>query len=256
MTDYKLGKLAPIDKPALMLTDFLTGALPSTPISANHFKLIKAWEMGDNDKFGTCGPTSVANSRLLISRYLTGVIEAPTIGDIFDLYRRSGNPHFDPSTGADDNGVVMQTMLEALLQGGIGGHKPIAFAKINAGDMDTLDTAISIFGYALIGIVLDEAQKAQVDSKRWDFVPNSPTWGGHAIMVGRYWNPVGVMQDRTACISWTIPIDMTRSFVQSQEDEAWVVIWPENMGTAAFQAGIDVTALKNAYHQLTGRTIS
>ena len=251
-SEFRLGKQPPIRKQALMLADVLTGAVPATPAAADHFGKVPGWELGRNDQFGTCGPTSVANSLRLTTLGLTGHMVTVAFEDIADLYRRSGNPGFDPSKpgGGEDNGVIMQTMLEALLAGGIGGHRPLAFAKIAAGDMDTLDKAIAIFGAVNLGLALDVAQQTQ---RVWSHVAGSPQWGGHAVLAGRYANPDGDVADRTGIITWAQVVDMDRGFVRAQEDEAWVIIWPEHLGSAAFLEGVDVKALASAYEGLTGR---
>ena len=253
----RLGKRAPSNKPALMLADFLTGVLPVIPATADHFVGMPSWELGRNNEFGTCGPTSVANSRRLVTFGLTGVMEAPTFADIADLYRRSGNPGFNPDLNSgdsrqDDNGVIMQDMLSALLKDGIGGRKPLAYAKIAANDMDTMNTAIALFGGVNLGLDLQSAQQRQTDEGTWSYSPSSP-WGGHAVLAGRYANPDGVLSDRTGVITWAQVVDMDRNFVYRQEDEAWVIIWPELFGSEAFLQGVNVSALASAYKEMTGR---
>lgn len=249
---HRLGKRPPIEKRALMLADVLTGAVPAVPAVADHFVNVAEWDLGRNDQFGTCGPTSVANSLRLVTAGLTGHMVSVSFDDIADLYRRSGNPGFDPSKpdGGEDNGVIMQTMLEALLSGGLGGHRPMAFAKIAAGDMDTLDKAIAIFGAVNLGLDLSVAQQTQ---RVWSHVAGSAPWGGHAVLAGRYANPDGDDNDRSGIITWAEVVDMDRGFVHAQEDECWVIIWPEHLGSAAFLEGVDVRALASAYEELTGR---
>src|SRR6185295_14375671 len=105
-------------------------------------------------------PVSVANSLKLITLTGDGTEISVTQNDVFDLYRRSGNPNFDPETGKDDNGVDMQTMLEALLKGGIGGRTPLAFAKVDAHNLDEVRAAIAYFGCVLFGVDLQVAQQA------------------------------------------------------------------------------------------------
>jgi hypothetical protein len=254
----RLGKRAPSNKPALMLTDFLTGLVPAVPVTADHFAGVSSWDLGRNDAFGTCGPTSVANSLRLVTYGLTGMMYSVTFNDIADLYRRSGNPSFNPNLPAgdpsqDDNGVDMQTMLGALLAGGIGGRKPLAFAKIAAGDMDTMDKAIALFGGVNLGLNLDTAQQTQTSTGTWSYIQGSSNWGGHAVLSGRYNNPDGTLADRTGVVTWAQVVDMDRGFVSNQEDECWVIIWPEHLGSKEFLAGVDVNALASAYQDLTGR---
>jgi hypothetical protein len=253
----KLGKREPSHKPALLLRDILTGTTPLVPTFVDHFAQATGWELGDNDRFGTCGPTSVANHRRLVTSALLGQERAPSLDDIFDLYRRSGNPGFNPSLSdtdpaQDDNGVDMQTMLEALMKDGIGGVKPVAFAKITPGDMDTLDKAIALFGGILLGLTLKTAQQHQ---KLWDYVSDSADWGGHAVMAGKYNDAPGTDADRVDIITWARDTAMTRGFISQQEDEAWVVIWPEMLQDKSFLMGIDLVTLAAQYKQITGRTL-
>jgi hypothetical protein len=242
-----LGKREPLpNRRALMMAPLLTGTIPNIPIAADHFTNVPDWEMGRNDEYGTCGPTSVANLIRLLSQYLGGGMNPVTTDDVIDLYRRSGNPNFPD----DDNGVYMHVMLEELLANGIAGRKPLAFAKIEAGDTDTLMQCIAIFGGALLGLDLKVAQQRQ---GVWDTIPGSGEWGGHAVLAGLYRNPDGTVADRVGVITWQEPLDTTRRFIDAQEDEAWVVIWPEHLGSAAFLEGVDVDGLAAAYEALTGR---
>lgn len=244
----KLGLRPPAWRPALELSRYLTGTVPEHPVTCDH---IGSNEFGlyGNDRFGVCGPTSVANLVRLITAGLLGQEIQPSQDDVFDLYRRSGNPDFDPATGADDNGVDMQVMLDALLAGGIGGVKPVAFAKLAVSRAPELTAATSIFGGTLWGTVLQTAQQAQTSSTppRWDY-HRSPLWGGHAVMNGAY-------EPRTLedIITWGKRVETTAAFRRYQLQQAWVVIWPWNLDHPAFQAGVDLAALRADYTELTGR---
>lgn len=230
-----------------------TGATITHNPAADHFAKVGDWGLYANDKFGDCGPTSVANLVKLITKYLSTAEWSPTQDDVFDLYRRSGNPDFDPVTGAGDNGVDMQTMLEALLEGGIGGRKPLAFAKVDHANQDELLAAIEIFGGVLLGVDLKEAQDEQTNRGLWDYVPGSPEWGGHAILAGRYADKAGTRSDRTGVVTWATLVDFTEAFRTRQVQEVWVVIWSENVGTVQFKEGIDEQTLADAFKTLTGR---
>lgn len=248
MTDRKLGRRAPSRRPALRLSNVLA-AVPAHPVAADHFSRVADWGLYENDRFGDCGPTSVANLLKLISVYADEQEQTVTQDDVFDLYRRSGNPNFDPTTGADDNGVDMQTMLDALLRGGIGGHTPVAFAAVDVSNIDEVRAAISIFGAALFGVNLETAQQTQTDQGGpWDYVP-SGVWGGHAVVAGQYTST----NPDIAVVTWAEVMPTTDQFVAHQLEEAWVVIWPEHLTHPAFQAGIDLQQLAADYKALTGK---
>jgi hypothetical protein len=252
MTARKLGLRPPKNAPALMLAPLLTKAVPDHPASEDHFSKVTDWGLYENDKYGDCGPTSVANYIKLVTQYLTGNEVSVSQDDVFDLYRRSGNPNFDPTTDADDNGVDMQTMLEALAKGGIGGgHKPVAFAKVDAGDLDEVRAAIAIFGGVLLGVNLEVAQQTQTDNGGpWDF-DQSGTWGGHAVVAGRYTSsPAGT---DVSVVTWAEVMGTTDAFMKHQLGECWVVVFPEHLQNPGFLAGVDVAKLAADYQALTGR---
>jgi hypothetical protein len=252
----KLGrKPGDPSRPRLLLNRVLTGEVPPHPPAADHFSAIDDWGLYGNDLYGDCGPVSVANSLKLVTKYLTGTEVSVDQTAVFDLYRRSGNPGFNPDTHADDNGVIMQTMLEALLADGIGGHKPVAFGQINISSVNDLLDAIAVFGVVLLGVDLKVAQQAQTDLHLWDYRAKSREWGGHAIPAGRYTDAPDDAADRTAVVTWAELVDMTDSFIQHQVDEVWVVIWPEHFKDDAFLAGVDLNELAQAYEQLTGREL-
>jgi hypothetical protein len=140
----------------------------------------------------------------------------------------------------------MQTMLEALLAGGIGGVKPVAFAKVDATDDDQLAAAVSIFGGVLWGVDLHHAQQQQTLQGTWDYAA-SADWGGHAVLHGAYDGGADTV------ITWGHRVGTTAAFRQQQLKEAWVVVWAENVAHPAFQQGVDLAALATAYENLTGR---
>jgi hypothetical protein len=247
----RLGRKPPSNKRALMLSDVLTGVVPEHPLTVHRLETVTDWDIRGNDTYGDCGPVSVANSRALITKTLLGVEAYPTLDCVLDLYRRSGNPNFPD----DDNGVDMQTMLEEVARNGIGsdGHeaKCVAFAKVDARDIDEIRAAVSIFGSVLFGVDLSVAQQNQT---MWDYVQYAPDWGGHAVMAGGYSSQTGHAPD-IDFVSWGDVMTCTDDFLDVQLEEAWVVIWPEHLGTEQFQQGVDLAELAGIYRDLTGKTL-
>lgn len=248
-TSVKLGLLAPTPgKPALRLRDFLTGVVPDTPAERDYLSGLE-FGLYANDKYGVCGPCSVANSRRLITARLEGAMVAPSQEEVFDLYRRSGNPNFDPRTGRDDNGVNMQTMLNAVAKGGIGGAKCLAYARVDPSDINEMQAATALFGFLLLGVRLQQAQQGQTKTGVWDYKP-SASWGGHAVPAGAYRSEPAEQLD---VITWNQRVRMTEAFTRQQASEAWVVIWPEHLQDQGFLEGVDLQELAAAYEGLTGR---
>lgn len=242
----KLG-LSPSDpnKPVLALKDFLTGVVPPHPLAVDHTNGVTPG-LYRNDAFGVCGPTMMCNDRRLISTR-AGHYTPPSQDDCFNLYRASGNPNFDPNTGADDNGVDMKTMMNAALKNGIGGVKPLGFASVDVTNRDEMQAAVDIFGSLHIAVDLKVAQQATSDavSPFWDYKAGSGEWGGHAILVVKF-NP-----SEDDVWSWAELIRMTVGFEQHQLQEAYVVIWPEHDANPALYEAIDMPHFAGAYTAIT-----
>lgn len=238
----------------------LTGAVPEHPAAADHLAQVAQWNGETNLAFGTCGPCSVANHAIITWRYLAGLDITVSDAAIFDLYRRSGNPDFDPATGYGDGGVDMTVMLAELVKGGIeitgpdGGRetvRPYCFAAAAAAH-DDMEAITAIFGAADLAVDLDVAQQSQTDAGVWDYAPSSP-WGGHAITGGKYSGASGAGQPDEVVISWMEPIGMTDQFVAHQLTDLYVIVWPLLWDHPAFVAGVDRAALAADYEALTGR---
>ena len=250
----QLGRL-PHDpnRPVLHLSRYLTGAVPDHPPSVDYFTRVHDWTLGANDVFGTCGPTAVANQRAQVSLYLGGQEALPTQDDIFELYKTQ-NPDFDPLSGTGDNGVVLADMLSALLRDGIGGIKPLAYAAVDPDSFDEVHAAIALFGSVIFGVDLDVAQDDQTEHGQvWDYVRRSKDWGGHCVLAGAYTGQTGKGQADVEVITWAQPQGCTDEFCARQLAEAWVVIWPEMLGTTEFCDGVNLELLAADYQSLTGR---
>jgi hypothetical protein len=246
-----LGRRSAKNAPALRLSAFLA-PVPVHPAQADHLTGIADWGLWGNDHLGTCGPVSFFNYLKLITYFLTGVEAQPTIEEIYGLYRLC-NPDFDPRTGAGDNGVDMQTMLElAKANDVLGNGKLVAFARVDLTNLDEVRAAISIFGGVLLGVTLDTAQDGQTDSGLWDYVRRSPVWGGHAVLAGMYDSDVADHHSDIEIITWARRIGTSAAFQNHQLDEAWVVILKEHLDHPEFQKGIDLAGLASAYQAITG----
>lgn len=240
----------------------LTGHVPAHPLVADHLSQVSGWVLGSNDRFGTCGPTSVANLCVLTWKYLLGEDITVTDDAVFDLYRRSGNPDFDPATGAGDNGVDMTVMLSALVKGGIEiTHadgtaetvRPLCFAKYPAA-IDDVRAVTDIFGGTLFGLDLETAQQSQTNAGLWDY-KKSPEWGGHATVGGAYTSDTQAHEADESLVTWAEVVGTTDAFIARQLQEAYAVVFAPLWDHPAFQAGIDQQALAADYQAVTGRPL-
>lgn len=223
------------------------GAVPQFPAQSDHFTF--TLNLDQNDRFGVCGPTSAHNSLAMTTKYLTGQQKTVSIDDVFDLYRRSGNPNFNPRTGAGDNGVQMSVMMAQLAKGGLAGERVVGYAKLLDRSDASVMAAIHLFGGVLWGVNLQTAQQGQTDAGLWDYAP-SPTWGGHAVLAASYDKGSG----RVDVATWGRRVGSTPAFRARQLAEVWVPVWPEVVSSGKFfDAGVDVQTLAADYTALTGQ---
>jgi hypothetical protein len=134
--------------------------------------------------------------------------------------------------------------------------KAVAFAKVDHTDVNEVETALAIFGGLWLGIVVLDANQDQFAQHHpWTDVSKSKVDGGHAVLAGGYVPEVKF-------ITWGQETEFANSFwdgvVHGQPlvEEAWVVIWPEHLGTKSFEAGIEPAELAAAYEKLTGKQLA
>lgn len=246
--EYRLGLRPPEpERPALRLASFLTGHVPDHPESVDYLEGV-LFSLYANGRYGVCGPAALANQRRQVAAKLAPGLPPPTQEDVYDLYRRSGNPGFNPFTGADDKGVVLQAMLDQALKGGLGGVRPLGFARVATDDIEELQAAVALCGSLILGVDLEQAQKRQTDQGVWDWRPTFQ-WGGHAVLSGAYVSS----PDDLDVITWAKRVKLTGAFLSHQLLEAWAVIWPEHVRDDAFLKGVDLSGFARAWEEITGR---
>lgn len=243
----KYGRKPPKNHPALQLADLLA-PVPYHPPTQDNLAVLKGWQMLGNDQYGDCVAVTWANVRRLMAN-LAGTAEYPNLTQVITFYKTQ-NPGF-PS---QDDGMDIQTALEDLVaNGGPDGRHAVAFAKVDHTNPDEVKAAISIFGYVWTGITVLQANQDEFGKGlAWDYVKGSPVDGGHSVVTGGYY---GLADDDERFITWAQETGFTDNFWSHLVEEAWVVIWPEHLGTAAFQAGIDPVKLAAAYQAITGKTL-
>ncbi len=255
MPSFKAGRRYPDPAHAARSIQFkdILKAVPAHPISEDYLGSMSGWQMLGNDTYGDCVAVAWANSRRFFCDELSGVDKYPTQDDVFALYRTQ-NPNFPQ----DDNGMDIQTLLEYILHnGGPDGVKPVAFARVDVNNLDEVKAALYIFGGIILGMEIQkENQTDFANGADWDYHPGGTSDGGHGVLVGGF---MGQSSNDIHFITWGAETGLTDSFWSNQvanlHGEAWVVVWPENLGTRQFVEGIDRDALAANYKALTGNDL-
>jgi hypothetical protein len=266
MSALKYGRRPPKRAPMLKLGPLLTGIVPEHPVAADYLaELDGGWEMLGNDVAGDCVAVTWSNIRRLVTTILGGRGYYPTQAQVWEIYRTQ-NPDFDPDGTADtngpgssaDSGMDIQTLLEYLTSTpGPDGVKAVAFAGVDPANPAEVKAAIAIFGYVWTGInVLSVNQQQFAENEPWDYDPSSPVEGGHSVVTGGYGTPgTGALGGDERFITWAQETSFTDTFWASEVEEAWVVLWPEVLGSKAFLEGISIVQLAADYKALTGKEL-
>jgi hypothetical protein len=262
----RYGRRSPKRAPALQLSRLLTGTIPAHPAAEDYLAALGGgWQMLGNDQAGDCVAVTWANVRRLVTSTLTATPVYPDQAQVWAIYETQ-NPGFDPAGSAsangpgsaDDNGMDIQTLLEDLVaNGGPDGVKAVSFASVNIADPDEVKAAIAIFGSVWTGINVSAANQDEFSAGQpWDWDASSPIEGGHSIITGGYGTPgAGPLGGDERFITWGAETSFTNKFWARSVEEAWVVIWPEHLGSEEFLAGVDLAALAADYHAITGTAL-
>jgi len=260
------GKRTPKRAPALRLGRLLTGTVPAHPASADYLAALGGgWQMLGNDRAGDCVAVTYANVRRLVTSTLTGTPSYPSQDQVWALYKTQ-NPDFDPNGASEtngpgspaDGGMDIQTLLEGLVAtGGPDGVKAVAFASVDPKNAGEVKAAIAIFGYLWTGVTVAANNQQEFGAGQpWDYDASSPVEGGHSVITGGYGAPgAGPLGGDEKFITWAQETSFTDSFWVNSVEEAWVVLWPEHLGTKEFLEGVDQAKLAADFEAITGRPL-
>ncbi len=224
--------------------------VPPHPVAADYLTRLGGWQMLGNDQYGDCVGVTWANTRRLVTAVLS-TEHYPSLSDVLTVYKTQ-NPGFP----RDDNGMDIQTLLSWLTQNAApDGVKALGFALVDHAIADEVKAAIAIFGSVWTGFNVQQAQETQFGAgKPWDWVSGSPVVGGHSVITGGYGEPrAGQLAGDEDFITWAQETSFTDSCWANAVEECWVVIWPEHLGSRAFQTGLDLAGFAAAYTAITGR---
>lgn len=233
-------------KPRLHYSTFLR-ATPSFPAILDYLSRVDVWPMYLNDEEGDCTFAGAGHIIEAESEYGQGETQKVTDDDVQTGYVAVSG--YNPKTGQNDNGCVMQDVLSYWRKTGIGGHKILAFAQVDHTNQDELRAAMNTFGSLYIGINFPGSAMDQFnESKPWDVVKGAKIEGGHCIHGGAY--QVG---GNWKIVTWGAVEEMTQAFWDKYVEEAWIVITPEWLNAQGESpTGLDLNALGQAVADITG----
>lgn len=226
----------------------LPSILPPPPQQASwSTKATQPWGEMLNTRVGDCTCAAVGHA---IQVWTANNGPEVTISDqnILSLY--SNVSGYDPNTGANDNGAVIQTVLNYVRHNGLDGHRIGAYVFVDPTSQEEVQQASFLFGGLYLGVNLPRsAQSQQVWSVPKHLHINLPQWrpngwGGHAIFNPDF-DQVGL-----TCITWGEKKKMTWDWFKVYCTECYAIISPDWVtGATPAPNGFDFEALNNDLQQ-------
>lgn len=247
---FKPGRLpGDPDKPRMRFAAFtVKGAVPPPPPSVDWVSKVTIWPMYGNDKAGDCTFATTGHMEEVWSTYGQG--KTLTLSEAAVIGGYSALTGYDPKTGANDNGAVIQDVLNYWRKTGIGPSKILAFASVDHTDVEECKQAAAMFGGIYLGINFPASAMDQFNAGQpWTPVAGSKIEGGHAINAAAYDTASATWK----VITWGAVQEMSQAFFDKYVDEAWVII-SKDFFDANGQAptGVDMAALGEQFTALTG----
>jgi hypothetical protein len=279
------GRRPPVRKPAIRFADIRrAGAAPVIPAAVDYIAAMNGgWLMLGNGPdntvapgfpgCGDCESVRWANTRRVISTVLGPSAQPPVApfyppwSMVLTLYRTQ-NPDFDPLGDPDttgpgspaDGGMDSQLLLEWLVAnpGSLDGGTCIGFAAVDYTNAEEVQAAVDAGGLLWLDINVQGSNQTEFsDNEPWTYTPGDPVEGGHAIPLGGYGaSPAGSSPSWAGPFkveTWAQETSLTSAFWANLVVQLWFPIWAEQLGTAEFQAGVDMTAFAAEYAAITGK---
>ncbi len=230
MADLYLGLREPskiaAETPKLDRAKVRALGLPAPP---PEFKWLTAksgvWGPMGNTQCGDCVIASLGHHIQLQTAWTLPaayIAPDPTILAAYSDVTGMRGGRYDPRTGANDNGCVMEDAFAYWLKTGIGGHK-LSQDAVSV-DPKNVGLAVQYFGGLIFELALPLTSFDQyVQGESWDVVSTTgrgkpASWGYHAVPVFSYG------QIRYGLVTWGTLIGMTRAFVKTYSVAAWVCL--------------------------------
>jgi hypothetical protein len=239
-SSFKLGKQDVRHDPrTLQLANYLIAAdtIKPPPVVNKYQSAVKNWGMMKNDVLGDC---VIAAAGHTVMEWCDNAGKPTVITDDQVIKAYADITGYDPATGANDNGTVILDMLNYWRKVGIGGHKIVAYAKLEPKNRQHVRDAIYLFESCIIGLQLPNTAQNQ---KLWSIVSlhgqGAPgSWGGHGVPT------VGYDDRYITLVTWGGLLKMTWNFFEEYCDEAYTCFSQDIFnGSGKCPAGFDTAQL-------------
>jgi hypothetical protein len=227
-----------------------TAPLPAPPHRFGHANLYRddGWSMLGNDRYGDCVFAGAAHETMMTNHLARRTVTFTDEAVLADYGAVTG---FTPDNPASDQGTDVRDALKYRQKTGVVDghgtrHKIGAYVALTPGDWDELMQAVYVFAAVGVGVEFPDSAMDQFDhGEPWDVVDGARIEGGHYIpCMGR--SSVGV----GGVVTWARRQSVTRAFYEKYADEAWAIVFPEELRAGKTERGFDLAGLNAALAQL------
>ena len=244
----KLGKKpATRDDRDIRFAAIATGVtLPTPPSRFGHGTLFHSdgWGMLGNDQYGDCVFAGGAHEVMLTNKLARRTVEFTDAAVLGDYSAVTGFTPDDPNTdqGTDVREALKYRRATGLADAHAGRHRIGAYVSIRPNDFDELMQAVYVFSAVGIGFNFPSSAMDQFNhGETWDVVEGATVEGGHYVpVVGRS------SRNIAGVITWGRRQGLTRDFYEIYNDEAWAMIYPEELRNGRTERGMSLDQLQHA----------
>lgn len=193
---YRLGLKEPHPVTLRLPLKNYCKATPLAPRSCDWSQGIADWGMLANDKVGLCGIDGPLHQIMAWTQAATGMgvsfTDAQAIAE-YQAVTAAEGAEYDPVTGINDNGVVLQDVLQRWQQVGLAGHQIAGWVDGQAGDLNETCWGASQFGGCNVALALPLTAQAQLAAgqiwslrARFSAQGQPGSWGRHDVYLVNY----------------------------------------------------------------------
>lgn len=232
------------DDPCIRYRDHITTANVIVPSRCDYTAKVPAWPMYLNNEIGDCSIAGAAHAQEVWSTYGSGKTFEASNTDVLQAYCAVSG--YNPATGQNDTGAVLQNVLTYWSNNPVAGPKISAFAKVSF-DPGEMRDALYFFGCLYIGVALPQSAETQFNSGQdWTLVGDQPV-GGHCIIL------TGYDENGWTGITWGRPVHITNEWLQHYLMEAWVIVSPFWTANNTDPVGVNLQSLGDEWESITGQ---
>lgn len=193
--------------------------LPLPEDTADNTRGLTDWGVMANDRVGDCVLACIGHSLEAWTNLTVGI---PTVlPDSVILQAYSAITGYNPSTGANDNGMTVVQGLEYWRANGLGGHKLVGFSRFRPSSLEGIRQSTDLFGVCILAMGINPGMIESFSTGQYWEGSYGPPTEYHCV-------PVIAYDDAHAeCVTWGALQRMSWSFFNQYVVEAYVACGPE-----------------------------